>query len=161
MIDARVRHAALDSLHVNIGCIDLAAACSQSNALTRLGALGVGIGHGRPGAVQDKVTTDGCTPEQNDRDETSSLRQFAIMRRDEPAEPLAAVGTEGVFAGESAPDAGTAYTGRPLEKGMCLSYWLQNVRCDPLLDHRTFDQQALDALPSEADVVIIGSGVSH
>lgn len=76
------------------------------------------------------------------------------MRRDEAVAPLAAVGTEGVVTGENA--SGPSYTGRPLEKGMCLSYWLQNIRCDPLLDHRS-----TDTLSAEADVVIIGSGVSY
>lgn len=43
----------------------------------------------------------------------------------------------------------------PLAEGMSLSQWLQNVRGNPLLDHRTTGE-----LPQEADVVIIGSGVS-
>lgn len=42
----------------------------------------------------------------------------------------------------------------PLAEGMCLSYWLQGVRSNPLLDHRSSDE-----IPAEADVVIIGSGV--
>lgn len=42
----------------------------------------------------------------------------------------------------------------PLAEGMCLSYWLQGVRSNPLLDHRSSDD-----IPTEADVVIIGSGV--
>ena len=46
--------------------------------------------------------------------------------------------------------------GLPLEDGMCLSYWLQGVRNNPLLDHRTTEH-----LLSHADVVIIGSGVSN
>jgi hypothetical protein len=61
-------------------------------------------------------------------------------------------------AGASAAGAASA-EGRniamPLEEGMCLSYWLQGVRNNPLLDHRT-----TKALPTAADVVIIGSGVS-
>ncbi|KAL1737943.1 FAD dependent oxidoreductase-domain-containing protein, partial [Schizophyllum fasciatum] len=46
-------------------------------------------------------------------------------------------------------------SGLPLAEGMSLSQWLQNVRANPLLDHRT-----TDALPEAADVVIIGSGIS-
>lgn len=45
-------------------------------------------------------------------------------------------------------------TGFPKQGGQSQSYWLQQVRCDPLLDHRTTDQ-----LPKEADTVVIGSGV--
>lgn len=45
-------------------------------------------------------------------------------------------------------------TGFPKQGGQCLSYWLQQVRCDPLLDHRTTKE-----LPKDADTVIIGSGV--
>jgi glycine/D-amino acid oxidase-like deaminating enzyme len=48
-----------------------------------------------------------------------------------------------------------ARTGFPKQGGQSLSYWLQQVRCDPLLDHRTSQ-----TLPSEADTVIIGSGLS-
>lgn len=36
-----------------------------------------------------------------------------------------------------------------------MSYWLQQVRCDPLLDHRTTQN-----LPAQADTVIIGSGIT-
>jgi glycine/D-amino acid oxidase-like deaminating enzyme len=46
-------------------------------------------------------------------------------------------------------------TGFPKQGGQSLSYWLQQVRCDPLLDYRT-----AETLPSEADTVIIGSGIS-
>ena len=53
----------------------------------------------------------------------------------------------------SASDAGKR-TGFPRPTGQSLSYWLQGVRCDPLLDHRS----TVD-LPREADTVIIGSGV--
>lgn len=45
--------------------------------------------------------------------------------------------------------------GFPKQDGRSLSYWLQTVRCDPLLDHRTTSE-----LPPSADIVIIGSGVS-
>lgn len=45
--------------------------------------------------------------------------------------------------------------GFPKQNGRSLSYWLQGVRSDPLLDHRTTSE-----LPSAADIVIIGSGVS-
>jgi len=53
----------------------------------------------------------------------------------------------------AASDAGKR-TGFPLPTGQSLSYWLQGVRCDPLLDNRS----TVD-LPLEADTVIIGSGV--
>ncbi|KAK0503316.1 DAO-domain-containing protein [Armillaria luteobubalina] len=43
----------------------------------------------------------------------------------------------------------------PKQDGQSLSYWLQGVRSNPLLDHRTTDK-----LPEEADVVIIGSGAT-
>lgn len=46
-------------------------------------------------------------------------------------------------------------TGFPKSSGQSLSYWLQQVRSDPLLDHRTTEQ-----LPEQADVVIVGSGIS-
>ncbi|KAF1849692.1 DAO-domain-containing protein [Cucurbitaria berberidis CBS 394.84] len=46
-------------------------------------------------------------------------------------------------------------TGFPKQGGQSMSYWLQQVRCDPLLDHRTSE-----TLPKEADTVIIGSGIS-
>jgi hypothetical protein len=45
-------------------------------------------------------------------------------------------------------------TGFPKQDGQSLSYWLQQVRCDPLLDHRTSAE-----LLKEADTVVIGSGV--
>jgi len=48
-----------------------------------------------------------------------------------------------------------ARTGFPKRGGQSLSYWLQQVRCDPLLDHRSTEQ-----LPEQADTVIIGSGLS-
>ncbi|ORY56901.1 FAD dependent oxidoreductase-domain-containing protein [Pseudomassariella vexata] len=47
------------------------------------------------------------------------------------------------------------WTGFPKTSGQSLSYWLQGVRADPLLDHRT-----TAALPSYADTVIIGSGIT-
>lgn len=46
-------------------------------------------------------------------------------------------------------------TGFPKQGGQSLSYWLQQVRSDPLLDHRT-----TEALPEDADTVIIGSGIT-
>jgi glycine/D-amino acid oxidase-like deaminating enzyme len=46
-------------------------------------------------------------------------------------------------------------TGFPKQGGQSLSYWLQQVRCDPLLDHRTTEE-----LPREADTVIVGSGIT-
>ena len=46
-------------------------------------------------------------------------------------------------------------TGFPKQGGQSLSYWLQQVRCDPLLNHRTTDD-----LPKDADTVIIGSGIT-
>lgn len=45
--------------------------------------------------------------------------------------------------------------GFPRPGGQSLSYWLQQVRCDELLDHRTTAE-----LPETADTVVIGSGVS-
>ncbi|KAJ7584443.1 DAO-domain-containing protein [Mycena floridula] len=44
--------------------------------------------------------------------------------------------------------------GLPLEEGMSLSLWLQGVRANPLLNHRSTHK-----LPHEAEVVIIGSGL--
>lgn len=46
-------------------------------------------------------------------------------------------------------------TGFPKQGGQSLSYWLQQVRSDPLLDHRTTGD-----LPQDADTVIIGSGIT-
>jgi glycine/D-amino acid oxidase-like deaminating enzyme len=46
-------------------------------------------------------------------------------------------------------------TGFPKQSGQSLSYWLQQVRADPLLDHRT-----TEALPDDTDTVIIGSGIT-
>ncbi|KAJ7627132.1 DAO-domain-containing protein [Roridomyces roridus] len=43
----------------------------------------------------------------------------------------------------------------PIPDGMSLSHWLQGVRASPLLDHRTTQD-----LPTAADVVVIGSGMS-
>ncbi|THU84146.1 DAO-domain-containing protein [Dendrothele bispora CBS 962.96] len=43
----------------------------------------------------------------------------------------------------------------PQLKAQSLSYWLQGVRANPLLDHRTTEN-----VPEEADVVIIGSGMT-
>ena len=57
-------------------------------------------------------------------------------------------------ATEDAKPATPQVSGLPLAKGMSLSQWLQNVRSNPLLDHRT-----TEALPETADVVIIGGGV--
>ena len=45
-------------------------------------------------------------------------------------------------------------TGFPKQDGQSLSYWLQQVRNDPLLDYRSTPD-----LPAEADTVVIGSGV--
>ena len=55
----------------------------------------------------------------------------------------------------SASEASRHRTGFPKPSGQSQSYWLQQVRCDPLLDHRTTEE-----LPKEADTVVIGSGVS-
>jgi hypothetical protein len=84
------------------------------------------------------------------------------MRTHTPDEVLPPVGDEAtsVCVPQKATGAGVASAeGRniamPLEEGMCLSYWLQGVRNNPLLDHRT-----TATLPTAADVVIIGSGVS-
>lgn len=46
-------------------------------------------------------------------------------------------------------------TGLPKQSGQSLSYWLQQVRSDPLLDHRTTAH-----LPDDTDTVIIGSGIT-
>lgn len=54
------------------------------------------------------------------------------------------------------PDVDGNWTGFPKQTGQSLSYWLQGVRCDPLLDHRSTPE-----LPASADIVIIGSGVSR
>ncbi|KAH7084666.1 FAD dependent oxidoreductase-domain-containing protein [Paraphoma chrysanthemicola] len=51
--------------------------------------------------------------------------------------------------------ANAARTGFPKQEGQSLSYWLQQVRSDPLLDHRTTSD-----LPKEVDTVIVGSGMS-
>lgn len=64
-----------------------------------------------------------------------------------------AVGGEATAQGEI--QNGRHMTGLPLESGFCLSLWLQTVRNNPLLNHRTTEE-----LPKEAEVVIIGSGVS-
>ncbi|GBE83026.1 DAO-domain-containing protein [Sparassis crispa] len=48
-----------------------------------------------------------------------------------------------------------ASTEWPLPEGSSLSLWLQCVRANPLLDYRS-----VETLPTEADVVIIGSGIS-
>ena len=45
--------------------------------------------------------------------------------------------------------------GFPRLEGQSLSYWLQQVRCDQLVDHRTTQD-----LPEPADYVVVGSGVS-
>ncbi|KAF2690895.1 DAO-domain-containing protein [Lentithecium fluviatile CBS 122367] len=57
--------------------------------------------------------------------------------------------------GDSSARTGSVRTGFPKQGGQSLSYWLQQVRCDPLLDHRTTED-----LPAEADTVIIGSGLT-
>lgn len=46
-------------------------------------------------------------------------------------------------------------TGFPKQGGQSLSYWLQQVRCDPLLNHRTTKD-----LPESVDTVVIGSGIT-
>jgi glycine/D-amino acid oxidase-like deaminating enzyme len=48
-----------------------------------------------------------------------------------------------------------ARTGFPKQGGQSLSFWLHQVRCDPLLDHRTTTD-----LPLDADTVVIGSGIT-
>lgn len=53
------------------------------------------------------------------------------------------------------PDVDGNWTGFPKQSGQSLSYWLQGVRCDSLLDHRSTAE-----LPVSADIVVIGSGVS-
>lgn len=66
--------------------------------------------------------------------------------------PLTPVGQEAGVLGVAGEANGHAY---PLPEGMSLSQWLQNVRANPLLDHRSSE-----TVPGTADVVIIGSGVS-
>ncbi|KAF2018078.1 DAO-domain-containing protein [Aaosphaeria arxii CBS 175.79] len=53
----------------------------------------------------------------------------------------------------SQPDQGR--TGYPKPSGQSLSYWLQQVRSDPLLNHRTTKE-----LPNHVDTVVIGSGIT-
>lgn len=48
------------------------------------------------------------------------------------------------------------YSDFPKRHGRSLSHWLAIVQGDPLLAHRTTDD-----LPSSADIVVIGSGVSQ
>ncbi|KAF3011269.1 hypothetical protein E8E13_011677 [Curvularia kusanoi] len=55
----------------------------------------------------------------------------------------------------ASPPTNQARTGYPKQDGQSLSYWLQQVRSDPLLDHRTTEN-----LPNGADTVIIGSGIT-
>ncbi|GFZ43442.1 hypothetical protein JCM24511_01162 [Saitozyma sp. JCM 24511] len=77
----------------------------------------------------------------------------------DPHEVLPPVGEEATTVCAPQKAAGTSAGGRniamPLEEGMCLSYWLQGVRNNPLLDHRT-----TETLPTAVDVVIIGSGIT-
>ena len=71
---------------------------------------------------------------------------------------LASVGSEALpngHIGASPASVKPNVTGLPLAENMSLSLWLQTVRHDPLLDTRTTPE-----LPKEADVVVIGSGVS-
>ncbi|WWC86544.1 uncharacterized protein L201_001421 [Kwoniella dendrophila CBS 6074] len=69
-------------------------------------------------------------------------------------EALPPVGDEGTGTSKALDDQPIT-TGRPLEKGMSLSLWLQSVRNNPLLNHRTTEE-----LPKTADVVVIGSGIT-
>ena len=46
--------------------------------------------------------------------------------------------------------------GFPKRDNYSISYWLQSVQGDPLLDHRTTPE-----LPPSSDIVVIGSGVSN
>lgn len=77
--------------------------------------------------------------------------------------------SDGRIAGLTNPDASVAVIadestavppsserwGFPQAGGQSLSYWLQQVRCDELLDHRT-----TPGLPEAAGTVVVGSGVS-
>lgn len=74
----------------------------------------------------------------------------------EPPEVLPPVGNEAVAAQVDEAEACIPASTKtfPLAEGMSLSYWLQGVRSNPLLDHRSSEE-----IPAEADVVIIGSGV--
>lgn len=73
--------------------------------------------------------------------------ESGAVQPDKPAASEIHHGTSARINGE--------WTGFPKTSGQSLSYWLQSVRCDPLLDHRTTPD-----LPRYADTVIIGSGVS-
>ena len=73
--------------------------------------------------------------------------------RDDPSSELPPVGGEGVKKSEDRIP--TTSHDFPLADGMCLSGWLEGVRHNPLLDHRTTEE-----LPTTADYVVIGSGVS-
>ncbi|ORY26997.1 putative FAD dependent oxidoreductase [Naematelia encephala] len=66
---------------------------------------------------------------------------------------LRPVGEEGNVNWRS--DFDNAWAGLPIPDGMSLSHWLQTVRSNPLLDHRSTGE-----LPEEVDVVVIGSGMS-
>ena len=57
--------------------------------------------------------------------------------------------------GDESPHAAQMPDGLPLASGSCVSLWLDTVQGDPLLDYRS------KQWPSEAEVVIIGSGVGH
>jgi hypothetical protein len=46
-------------------------------------------------------------------------------------------------------------TGFPKQGGQSLSYWLHQVRFDPLLNHCTTEE-----LPKDVDTVVIGSGLT-
>lgn len=72
------------------------------------------------------------------------------------ANDLPSVGDESLTGPAQAIEASVSpTTSLPLAEGMSLSYWLQGVRANPLLDHRTTED-----LPKEAEVVIIGSGMT-
>ncbi|OCF45328.1 hypothetical protein I317_00851 [Kwoniella heveanensis CBS 569] len=77
------------------------------------------------------------------------------MHVKELREQLPPVGGEGVFGNAGEDIAKKGSTGRPLEEGMSYSLWLQTVRNNPLLNHRSTED-----LPKQAEVVIIGSGIT-
>lgn len=92
----------------------------------------------------------------------TSASEFAMKQADDCGREL------GAASSIKLPDSSTAVnveeyasptlqnrTGLPKQEGQSLSYWLQQVRADPLLDHRT-----TASLPQDADTVVIGSGIT-
>jgi len=80
------------------------------------------------------------------------------MYRNNKKNHITPVGAEGTSQVEKGPKAAleedVGYISLPRVDGMSLSLWQETTRTNPLIDHRTTAD-----LPSQADVVIIGSGV--